>query len=94
MGMKNHRSLGPRGVGSSCIQRARSWLAAMLWVTTLGASVLAACAPASARSARAPFGDVRLEKERETLLRQRARERLRLELDIRDHDGRSVRDGG
>jgi hypothetical protein len=84
-------------MNSSCIQRARSRLAAVLWLTmltTLGVSVLAACAPASVRSARAPFGDVRLEKERETLLRRRARERLRLDLDIRDHDGRSIREGG
>jgi hypothetical protein len=82
----------------------------MLWVT-----LLAACAPASLRSARAvaspdmsgsglelddqarqrrASGAVRLEKPHDAFLRQRAEERLRLQLHIRDHDSRIVRDGG
>ncbi len=40
------------------------------------------------------LGDGRPEKERERLQRWRAQERLRLELHIRDHDGRFVRDAG
>jgi hypothetical protein len=129
MRMKNLRSRGLRGVGSSCSRHdARSWLEAMLSV-----SVLVACVPASSRSVETaasgvprgcraclpnaendavegvrgsgleldvkasqhrPLGDGRPEKERERLHRRRALERLRLELHIRDHDGRFVRDAG
>lgn len=81
----------------------------------LGVTLLAACAPASLRSARAvaspdtsgsgfeldaqgtppsASGAVRLEKQHGAFLRRRAEERLRLQLQIRDHDSRIVRAGG
>jgi hypothetical protein len=110
MGMKNHRSPGLRGVSARRRRhRARSWL-----LTMLGLAALAACAPASVRSARAVAsadtsgsgleldapahrrapGAERLEKQHDAFLRRRAHERLRLQLHIRDHDSRIVRDGG
>ena len=104
MGTKDHGGHELPGVGSRCGRhRARSWLS-----TLLSVSVLAACAPARLRPAptaagapldapairHRPFREVPLGTERERLLRQRAQERLRLELHIRDHDGRFVRDAG
>jgi hypothetical protein len=90
--------------------RAPSWPLALLWVgvpaacapasvrstqpvASAGASGSELELDAKAGEPRAS-GAVRLEKEHERLLRRRAEERLRLQLHIRDHDSRVVRDGG
>jgi hypothetical protein len=99
MGIENHRCHGLRECDLPCRRELSRWsVAAALAVGVLGACASASlpCATAASveRSAAAAprSSGMTQQKERDELLQRRAQERLRLELQIRDHDSRLVRD--